>query len=533
VKPNRREFLCAAGLVGCRLASAAPGKTKVGLVQSSHAKLLRPSSIEDELDYPRIRNMVWQAIEYGKPRVGSLEAKIPAGSWVVLKPNIAFLPSQDSYRAGDVTDFRVTRAVLEYVARKSRAARITIAEGGSYRGIHDTGMWAISQNGVRVDARTFDWGTREFPGWGGTLSGMLRDFAAEFPGKKFDYVDFDYDASRDAAGKPRFIEAPKTARGIGSSANRTDYCVSKTIRNCDFLINLPVMKVHSDSVGITACIKNYVGTAPREVYAPEWRFSNRILHDTYSVEGRVDPWVVDLVSFHPPDYNVVDGIRGLQYSNHNNNKPDQMLRNNVVLAGEDPLAVDSTVAEVMGYTPSDLEFLHLAAAREIGTMDPATIEVSGDDPVRVMRRWGKSSSWHGRCNREWRVTGAISSPMAAWQRYTAPTDTLHPAKAAGGPTADDSYGAAFRVNAEGNRKAFLWAGIQGRCTVELNGQRLTAMENQAAIRIGQFKVPVELRPGGNLFNFRIEAMAAPPQLAVLLVGPRNDGDSVEGIRYSA
>jgi hypothetical protein len=55
------------------------------------------------------------------------------------------------------------------------------------------------------------------------------------------------------------------------------------------------------------------------------------------------------------------------------------------------------------------------------------------------------------------------------------------------------------------------------------------MEIAAGSRIGQFKVPVELRPEQSLFTFRIEALAAPPQFAVLLVGPRNDGDSVDGI----
>src|SRR5512146_913424 len=123
---NRRQFLGAsAAVLAARAAETEKGR--VALVTSSHSRLIKPSSIEDALDYERVRDMVWKAIEYGRPRAGSLEAKIKPGAWVVIKPNIGHLLGRPAYRAGDITDLRVTRAVLEYVARKSPAARITIA----------------------------------------------------------------------------------------------------------------------------------------------------------------------------------------------------------------------------------------------------------------------------------------------------------------------------------------------------------------------------------------------------------------------
>ena len=116
---SRRELLRSSAQVmagALALRGAGTGKGRVGLVTSSHSKLAKPSSIEDPLDYPRVRDMVWKAIEYGRPRAGSLEAKIKPGCWVVIKPNIGSLPPRQSYRTGDVTDMRVVRAVLEYVA---------------------------------------------------------------------------------------------------------------------------------------------------------------------------------------------------------------------------------------------------------------------------------------------------------------------------------------------------------------------------------------------------------------------------------
>jgi hypothetical protein len=79
---SRRAFLrtAAQGLAALAVRGAETGKTRIGLVASSHPKLAKPSPVEDPLDYPRIRDMVWKAIEHGRPRVGSLEAKIKPGS---------------------------------------------------------------------------------------------------------------------------------------------------------------------------------------------------------------------------------------------------------------------------------------------------------------------------------------------------------------------------------------------------------------------------------------------------------------------
>jgi uncharacterized protein (DUF362 family) len=97
---------------------------------------------------------------------------------------------------------------------------------------------------------------------GATLGRVLRDRAAQFPGRHIDYIDLSYDAIRDAAGEFRRMEVPKTARGMGAFGFRPDYYVTNTITKCDFLISVPVVKVHEQS-GITCCFKNYVGTAPR------------------------------------------------------------------------------------------------------------------------------------------------------------------------------------------------------------------------------------------------------------------------------
>ncbi len=421
---KRREFLLSAA-AAATLRAAPPGEARLGLVHSAHKRLRKPLPTEDPLDYERVRDMVWQAIEYGRPRAGSLEAKIPAGSWVVVKPNVVSLRPRNGYRTGDITDMRVTQAVAEYVAARSKAARITVAEGGSYRRPGDpTNNDRTLQNGEHVDLRNFDWGPDEFPGWNGSLNGMLASLAGRFPKKKFDYIDLAYDAVRDASGQFRRIEVPRTAKGVGGFGERTDYVVTNTIRKCDFLISVPVMKVHNVS-GITACFKNYVGTAPREFYAPPGgHFSNTYLHRDHSLEGRIDSFICDLASFHPPDYNVVDGLRGLQYTEHSNGRPDQMIQSNLIVAGENAVSTDALVARLLGYNEWDMEFLHMAQQRDLGSMDLRNIEVAGDDPASHIRPWAKPRNWFGRCNREWLVSADAAAPLASWKRQTIRTDTL-------------------------------------------------------------------------------------------------------------
>jgi uncharacterized protein (DUF362 family) len=530
---SRRAFFAASaqGLAALSLRGAPLEKARIGLVASSHAKLIKPSSIEDPLDYARVRDMVWKAIEYGRPRAGSLEAKIKPGSWVVIKPNIGSLPPRKTFLIGDTVDLRVVKAVLEYVATKSRAARITVAEGGTYRRVGDpTPDNVMLQNGVHVDALTYSWD--QFPGFQGTLGDMLKEASASFPGKKFDYVDLAYDPVRDQSGQFRWMDVPRSPNGVGAFGEKKVYVPANTIINCDFLITVPVMKVHG-GCGITACLKNYVGTGPRIVYALPGAFSNQGLHNNHSLEGRSDSFITDLASFHPPDYCVLDAIRGLQHYEHGIGVPDQLMRSNMVLAGEDPVAIDSLAATIMGFQPTDVEYLNMASQRQMGVMDLGNADVAGDDPARVRRRWAKPRDWFGRCNRQWLLTQDASADIKTWARFTAPTDTLHFAKWQ--PPASDAavYKSAVRVIADGNRKAFLWVGAHGQLKAFLNGEKV--MEEQAATRyrIGQFQKPIELRSGENLLVFELKPVSEQVDLSVLMAAPENDGGTVDGIRWSA
>ncbi|MDX1982760.1 MAG: DUF362 domain-containing protein [Bryobacteraceae bacterium] len=524
---NRRHFLMSTGAAA--MLQGAEEKTRLGLVRSTHARLRQPAPLDQELSDAQVREMVFRAIELGSPGAGSLEAKIRPGSWLVIKPNIVFLRPHPAYAKGDITDFRVTRAVLEYVATRSRASRITIAEGGTYRRPNDKAEDnVVTQGGQRVNALNFDWGVDEFPGFDGSLGGMIQSFARRFPDKKFDYVDLSYDAVRDPGGAFRRIEAPKAPNGVGAFGDRPDYFVTNTITKCDFLITVPVMKVHLQS-GITACLKNYVGTAPREAYSRPGVFHNAKLHEQHSAGGRIDPFIVDLASFHPPDYCVVDGLRGLQCQEHSIQRDDQTVRSNLILAGEDPVAADAITARLLGFQETDMEFLHMASRRQMGTMDMARIDVRGDEPDRDNRRWEKPGNWYGRCNRLWKIARGPE-----WVAHEARFDTLDLPQATGiAPAAGVTYKVAAQAHSPGHGRGHLWMGLRGKVVARLNGLTVAEFECGTRYRVGQFQFPVTLQPGTNRFEFHIQPLAGQAMLSVLVTGRRNDGDTLERLRWAA
>ncbi len=267
---------------------------------------------------------------------------------------------------------------------------------------------------------------------------------------------------------------------------------------------------------MTCCFKNYVGTGPRIAYGRAI-MTNQGLHNNHSVDTRIDPFIGDLAAFHPPDYNVVDFIRGLQYTEHDNRQPDQMIRTNIIMAGENPVSVDAIAATMIGYNPTDIDYLHMANARGLGSFDLKDIEVLGEEPDKYYRKWGKPRTWYARAIREWRVTGDPSSDVRNWKRYTSFGDVGDLAAAAG--SAAPVYAAAVTVKADGAKKGFLWAGFSGKGTVELNGRQIMAEDGSPRTRVGQYKQPIELQAGENKLVFKVNSTDGKASLGAFLSGP--------------
>jgi len=114
----------------------------------------------------------------------------------------------------------------------------------------------------------------------------------------------------------------------------------------DFLINIPVLKAHCQT-RMTCCLKNLKGCIPD---SEKRQFHSLGIHRPVAV----------LNALIKTGYNVVDGICGdLSFEEGGN-----PVESNRIIAGRDPVTVDSYCAELIGFQPDLIEYL--AYAKKIG-----------------------------------------------------------------------------------------------------------------------------------------------------------------------
>jgi uncharacterized protein (DUF362 family) len=148
---------------------------------------------------------------------------------------------------------------------------------------------------------------------------------------------------------------------------------STEILDSDFVVNLPVMKTHNQTI-VSLGIKNLKGTIDIA--------SRKKCH---SMDPAVDlnVMVARLADPLPPMMTVIDGI----FSNERGPGFDgKMRRSNVLIASSDTLAADMVGASALGYPPCDVPHLALAAARKGVPADLSTILIKGEPLETVTSR---------------------------------------------------------------------------------------------------------------------------------------------------
>jgi uncharacterized protein (DUF362 family) len=144
----------------------------------------------------------------------------------------------------------------------------------------------------------------------------------------------------------------------------------KTVRGVDFLVSMPKLKTHHWA-GVTLSLKNMFGVIPGSCYG----WPKNILH-----WAGIDRAILDINAAVRPDFAIVDGIIGME-----GNGPIQGVSKaaGVLIAGDDPVAVDSTSARLMGLAPEKIN--HIArAATLLGHIDTAKIRQLGES-IESMR----------------------------------------------------------------------------------------------------------------------------------------------------
>jgi len=136
----------------------------------------------------------------------------------------------------------------------------------------------------------------------------------------------------------------------------------------DFLINVPVLKAHCQT-RMTCCIKNLKGCIPD---SEKRRFHTLGIHKPLAALGILLK----------TGYCVIDGICGdLTFEEGGN-----PVEANRIIAGRDPLLLDSYCAELIGYKPDEIEYLVYGKEWGLGEFYSPETEIvelnAGDKPVR-------------------------------------------------------------------------------------------------------------------------------------------------------
>ncbi|MGF7184580.1 uncharacterized protein (DUF362 family) [Desulfitispora alkaliphila] len=127
--------------------------------------------------------------------------------------------------------------------------------------------------------------------------------------------------------------------------------VCKKVLELDYLINMPVLKAHCQTK-VTCSLKNLKGCI-RD--SEKRRFHTMGLHKPIAYLNKIIK--TDLI--------IVDGIVGdLTYEGGGT-----PVRMNRIIAGRDPVLIDSYAAELIGYSSEEIDHIVLAAKMGIGKME--------------------------------------------------------------------------------------------------------------------------------------------------------------------
>lgn len=142
------------------------------------------------------------------------------------------------------------------------------------------------------------------------------------------------------------------------------------VRQADVIINVPKLKTH-DQLPMSGALKNMKGALAEKE-------KNR-LHKDGLFQG-----IAEINALLRSRLVVVDGIIGQEGLGPVFGEPVEM---DLIVAGDDPVAVDTVLCHIMEIEPKDVLCIRFAQEMGIGTMDMREIEIFGKKISQVKRRF--------------------------------------------------------------------------------------------------------------------------------------------------
>lgn len=148
--------------------------------------------------------------------------------------------------------------------------------------------------------------------------------------------------------------------------------VSKILTDATKIISTPIAKTHT-TTQVSLNLKNMFGILPQK---KKGQFHTKI-----------DAMLSDIVKTFPPTLCVVDAIVGLEGFGPFHGDP---IRLDLIVAGDNAVATDVVMANIMGFDPKQIMHLRLASEADIGPINLEDIDVLGINVQEAKTKFKKS-----------------------------------------------------------------------------------------------------------------------------------------------
>lgn len=142
--------------------------------------------------------------------------------------------------------------------------------------------------------------------------------------------------------------------------------IARAAYEADAIINLPKLKTHGMTT-LTGAVKNLFGCVPgaRKV---QWHFNTGVHHEAFM------QMLLELSALLKPRLTIMDAVMGMEGNGPGSGDPRLI---GLVIAGSDPVAVDTVAARLVGVRPEHLPLIQAALRAKIGEARLDRITIGG------------------------------------------------------------------------------------------------------------------------------------------------------------
>ncbi len=167
---------------------------------------------------------------------------------------------------------------------------------------------------------------------------------------------------------PEWVERVNFSEGrVRPTASHKDLQLAAAALDAGALVNIPKLKTHA-YMGLTLAVKNLFG-AVLGARKAQWHLR---AGENSKLFARL---VVEICYALRPALSVVDGIIAMDGRGPSNGRPREL---GIVIAGDDPAAVDAVICEIVGFRREHVPTMEEAARMGVGQTDLENIEVLGE-----------------------------------------------------------------------------------------------------------------------------------------------------------